>query len=82
MRLVLSNVLQFITGSLSVPVLGYVGPPSVTFQHYFVRKMSANTCANTLHLRVQGHTLQEGAGVSLEEVSLAIFRMWYVMSCL
>ena len=49
---VLSNVLQFITGSSSVPALGFVDQPSITFQHDSQRKMSANTCANTLHLPV------------------------------
>ena len=54
LQITLPALLQFITGSSSVPALGFVDkPPSITFQHDASgRKLSANTCANTLHLPV------------------------------
>lgn len=53
-QVTLPSVLQFITGSSTVPALGFVDkPPSIMFQHDVSgRKLSANTCANTLHLPV------------------------------
>ena len=54
LQVTMPALLQFITGSSSVPPLGFVDkPPSITFQHDASgRKLSANTCANTLHLPV------------------------------
>ena len=53
-QVTLPSVLQFIIGSSTVPALGFVDKPlSITFQHDASgRKLSANTCANTLHLPV------------------------------
>ena len=54
LQVTLPALLQFITGSSSVPALGFVDkPPLITFQHDSSgRKLSANTCANTLRLPV------------------------------
>ena len=58
MRLTLAAVLQFITGSSSIPAIGFDDRPSITFLHDDSgRKLSANTCSNTLHLPVNSTLL-------------------------
>ena len=53
MRVTLATVLQFITGSSSIPALGFDDQPSITFLHDASgRKLTANTCSNTVHLPV------------------------------
>lgn len=55
----LSDVLQFITGSSTVPATGFNEKPSIVFQHGDPhRKLHANTCSNTLTLPVNS-TLME-----------------------
>ena len=58
MRLTLAAVLQFITGSSSIPAIGFDDWPSITFLHDDSgRKLSTNTCSNTLHLPVNSTPL-------------------------
>lgn len=53
MRVTLAAVLQFITGSSSIPAVGFDEMPSITFLHDASgRKLTANTCANTLCLPI------------------------------
>ena len=55
----LSEVLQFITGSSSVPVAGFNDEPSIVFEHEDrQRKLYANTCPSTLTLPVNNAIME------------------------
>ena len=51
--LTLSQVLQFVTGAVEIPAIGFTPKPSVEFLHeQQSRKISASTCSNTLKIPV------------------------------
>ena len=53
MTITLATVLQFITACSSLPAAGFDDQPSITFMHNDLgRKLTANTCSNTIHLPV------------------------------
>lgn len=54
----LGDVLQFVTGSASVPAVGFDPQPSIAFNHFDTkRKLEANTCSNQLLLPVNDSLL-------------------------
>ena len=51
--LTLNQVLQFVTGAVEIPAIGFTPRPSVEFLHeQQSRKISASTCSNTLKIPV------------------------------
>lgn len=51
--LTLNQVLQFVTGAVEIPAIGFTPRPSIEFLHLEQsRKISASTCSNTLKIPV------------------------------
>lgn len=50
----LSHVLQCVTGADDIPAVGFTPRPKIQFIHIENRKISANTCANSFTIPVEG----------------------------